>query len=89
MGRSREDDLGPGRRTFSVNNYLIYYRIKPDLLEILRVLHASRDAQAVLKEDQAQATEPSEITDPTASASCGRAKTNGSAAASTSSTRLA
>jgi toxin ParE1/3/4 len=47
MGRSRESDLGGNRRSFPVNNYVIFYRVKSGQIQILRVLHGSRDIQAV------------------------------------------
>jgi toxin ParE1/3/4 len=47
MGRSREPDLGGNRRSFPVNNDVIFYRAKSGQVQILRVLHGSRDIQSV------------------------------------------
>jgi len=47
MGRNRESDLGRNGRSFPVNNYVIFYRVKPGQIQILRVLHGSRDVQSV------------------------------------------
>ncbi len=36
----------PGKiKSFPVGNYLLYYRIKPEVLELVRVLSASRDIE--------------------------------------------
>jgi toxin ParE1/3/4 len=48
MGKSREVDLGPNRRSFAVNNYVIFYRVRSGQVEILRVLHGRRDVHAIL-----------------------------------------
>jgi len=42
IGRAR-DDLGAGRRTFPVDNYVILYRITGADVLILRVAHSRRD----------------------------------------------
>lgn len=42
MGRAR-DDLLLYLRSFAVKNYLILYQPNPQGVEILRVVHASRD----------------------------------------------
>lgn len=44
-GRAR-DDLRPGLRTWPVGDYLIFYRVDPDALSILRIFHGSRDLPA-------------------------------------------
>jgi toxin ParE1/3/4 len=41
MGRAR-DDIAVGFRYFPVGSYLILYRIQPDGIGIVRVLHAAR-----------------------------------------------
>ena len=35
--------LGQGIRIFPVESLVIFYRIEPDVLEIVRILHAARD----------------------------------------------
>jgi len=35
--------LGVGLRSFPVERYMLYYRARPDGIEVVRVLHASRD----------------------------------------------
>jgi toxin ParE1/3/4 len=50
LGKSLESDLRPNVRTFPINNYVIFYSVKPGEMRILRVIHASRDAQAVFAE---------------------------------------
>ena len=42
MGR-RRDDLALGLRSISHGNYLIFYRLVEDGIQIVRVLHGSRD----------------------------------------------
>ena len=43
IGRARDDDLGRGRRSFPVNDYVIVYRIVGADVQILRVAHGRRD----------------------------------------------
>lgn len=47
IGRSRSDDLGPGRRSFPVGEYVIIYRVKDNDALILRVVHSRRDLEAL------------------------------------------
>ena len=47
----RRDDLRPGMRGFPVGEYVILYRIEGSDALILRVLHGSRDIQALLRSD--------------------------------------
>lgn len=42
MGR-KAADLAPNLRSFPVGNYLIFYRPIKDGIELIRVLHGSRD----------------------------------------------
>ena len=42
IGTAR-DDLAPGLRGFPVGDYLIFYRRDRDGIDIVRVLHGSRD----------------------------------------------
>jgi toxin ParE1/3/4 len=48
VGRMRDQDLRPGLRSFPVGDYIILYRIKNNHVLILRVLHGSRNIQALL-----------------------------------------
>jgi toxin ParE1/3/4 len=48
------NELSPGLRSFPVSryrNYLIFYRIKRDGIEVIRVLHGERDLPQVLADD--------------------------------------
>jgi len=46
LGRSREEDLRPGLRSFPVGDYLIIHRIAEDeMVQILHVVHGSRDIE--------------------------------------------
>ena len=46
LGRSR-DELAEGLRSFPVGRYVIFYRAIPEGVEIVRVLHGSRDLNAI------------------------------------------
>ena len=46
-GRSRSDDLGAGRRSFPVGEYLIVYTVRGRNVLILRVIHGRRDLAAL------------------------------------------
>ncbi|HEX9199253.1 MAG TPA: type II toxin-antitoxin system RelE/ParE family toxin [Acidobacteriaceae bacterium] len=48
IGRARDEDLRPGLRTFPVGDYIIVYRIQDHQVVILRVLHGSRNINALL-----------------------------------------
>jgi toxin ParE1/3/4 len=37
------EDLAPGLRYFPVGKYLIFYRLIPDGIEVIRVVHGARD----------------------------------------------
>jgi toxin ParE1/3/4 len=47
-GRARDDDLGPGRRSFPVKRHTIVYTIVDGDVLILRVAHSSRDLKALM-----------------------------------------
>lgn len=47
VGRARNDDLGPGMRSFPVGEYVIVYRIEDENVLILRVVHGRRDLEAL------------------------------------------
>jgi toxin ParE1/3/4 len=42
MGRERPD-IAPDARSWGVGAYLILYRIAPDAVEVIRILHGARD----------------------------------------------
>jgi len=46
MGRMREE-IRPQIRSFAVAPYIIFYRLLPNVIEILRVLHGARDIDAM------------------------------------------
>jgi toxin ParE1/3/4 len=48
-GRAR-DDLGAGRRTFPVENYVILYRVRGRSVLILRVAHSRRDLNTLFRQ---------------------------------------
>jgi toxin ParE1/3/4 len=49
---SAEDDLGEGLKGFTHRSHRIYYRVVPDGVLIVRVLHHARDALRALERDQ-------------------------------------
>jgi toxin ParE1/3/4 len=48
MGTKR-DDLEPNLRSVTEGNYVIFYRIVTDGIEIVRVLHSSRDIEKIFQ----------------------------------------
>jgi|ERR1035441_2135658 plasmid stabilization system protein ParE len=40
-------DLRPNVQTFPDSNYVIFYSVNPTEIRILRIIHASRDVQAI------------------------------------------
>ena len=51
MGRKR-DELAERLRSLAVGRYVIFYRPIPGGVEIIRVLHGSRDLDAVFHSDE-------------------------------------
>ncbi len=43
LGRARDADLGLGRRSFPVGNYVIIYRVVEGDVLVLRVIHGRQD----------------------------------------------
>ncbi|MEQ3692060.1 MAG: type II toxin-antitoxin system RelE/ParE family toxin [Thalassolituus sp.] len=39
--------LSTDLKSFPVDNYIVFYRVKPDVLELVRVLSSSRDISSV------------------------------------------
>jgi toxin ParE1/3/4 len=50
MGRSC-DELEEGLRSFPVGRYVIFYQVIPEGLEIIRILHGSRDLNTIFHPD--------------------------------------
>lgn len=46
IGRKREE-LAKNLRSFPVSSYVIFYRIQPDRIEIIRILHGVRDIDSI------------------------------------------
>jgi len=47
IGRSREEDFGPGYRTLAVGDYVIVYCLENEDALILRVVHGRRDLETL------------------------------------------
>jgi toxin ParE1/3/4 len=50
MGTSR-DALRPSLRSFSVGNYLVFYFLLGDGIDIVRILHGARDLEAIFQSE--------------------------------------
>ena len=48
MGQNREE-LRPGLRCFVVSPYVVFYRPVEDTIEVLRILHGSRDVSSLVE----------------------------------------
>ena len=46
LGKARPE-LRRDLRSFPADNYLVYYRVRTDVIEIVRVLHGRRDVDAI------------------------------------------
>jgi toxin ParE1/3/4 len=51
-GRSR-DDLTPGLRSFPVSPYVVFYRPAKHTIQVVRILHGSRDTDSIMRSDLA------------------------------------
>ena len=50
-GRGRAE-LGAGLRSFTVGRYVIFYEAVPNGVDVVRVIHGSRDIEAALKDEE-------------------------------------
>ncbi|HPO12622.1 MAG TPA: type II toxin-antitoxin system RelE/ParE family toxin [Candidatus Hydrogenedentes bacterium] len=53
LGRVCEE-VGKDFQRFPVDAYVIFYRIKPKFIEIVRILHSARDIESILKKEDFQ-----------------------------------
>ena len=44
----RRDDLRMGYRSLAVGQYVIFYRVDPEAVQIMHILHGKRDLEALL-----------------------------------------
>jgi toxin ParE1/3/4 len=51
MGRPR-DDLAPGLRSFVVAPYVVFFQAIEDTIEVIRVLHGSRDIDSIMRTEE-------------------------------------
>jgi toxin ParE1/3/4 len=49
LGRARAEIL-PGLRSTPVGKYVLFYRLRGEVVEVLRILHGRRDLGRILKE---------------------------------------
>jgi toxin ParE1/3/4 len=52
IGRLRPE-LGPGYRGWVIDNYVVVYRLNTRSIDVLRILHAARDIERILREGEA------------------------------------
>jgi toxin ParE1/3/4 len=50
-GKSREQDLRSNLRSIASGKYLIFHRVDAGIVCIVRVIHGSRDVQAIFSDD--------------------------------------
>jgi toxin ParE1/3/4 len=50
MGRAREE-LARGLRSVVVEQYVVFYRVAPEAVQIVRILHGKRDIDTIMKEN--------------------------------------
>jgi len=50
-GRNREFDMSPGLRSIPSGKLVVFYRAELDYVRIVRVIHGSRDARAILSDE--------------------------------------
>lgn len=50
MGRSR-DDLSPGLRSVVIDRHVLFYRFDDDAVTVVRIVHGSRDVDALVRDD--------------------------------------
>lgn len=53
LGRAREE-LAAGLRSVVVERYVVFYRVTANAVEIIRILHGSRDIDSLMKEEGAE-----------------------------------
>ncbi|HTV48989.1 MAG TPA: type II toxin-antitoxin system RelE/ParE family toxin [Phycisphaerae bacterium] len=51
---TKYEKLAPGLRGFPVGNYLLFYRIIPDGIELVRVLHGARKLKRLIKVESSE-----------------------------------
>jgi toxin ParE1/3/4 len=51
LGRRREE-LAPGIQSFPYGRYILFYRVVPSAIEIVRVLHSARDIENIFDDQR-------------------------------------
>jgi plasmid stabilization system protein ParE len=51
IGKTLASERHPNVRIFPASNYLIFYSIQPEEIRVLRIIHASRDVQAIFADE--------------------------------------
>ena len=49
LGRAR-DEILPGLRSMPVGKYVLFYRLRGEVVEVLRILHGRRDLGRILRD---------------------------------------
>lgn len=42
LGKAR-DDIAPGLRSWAIGDYIVLYRVAPEHLDVVRIVHGARD----------------------------------------------
>ncbi len=50
LGRRREE-LSAGLQSFPINSYVVFYRAMANGIDVIRVLHGSRDIEGIFNQD--------------------------------------
>ena len=53
IGRPREE-IAPGLRSLVIERYVLFYRVTPTAVQVLRILDGARDLVRVMKEEGAE-----------------------------------
>ena len=49
----RDDDLAPGLRSLTIKKYVVlFYRVTPTAVEVVRILRSMRDIDNIMKEEK-------------------------------------
>jgi toxin ParE1/3/4 len=54
MSGTNQSHLRPGLRSSPIGNYLVFYKLSRDGIDIIRVIHAARDYARFFREDETE-----------------------------------
>jgi toxin ParE1/3/4 len=50
IGRAREE-IAPNLRSVVIERYVLFYRVTPSAVEVLRILHGTRDLDRIMRDE--------------------------------------